>query len=324
MVFEVRDALRVIESDKGTIGGLYYSRRPPYFPLVFTEDLTEEKYVFRSINDFDIPDKPFLCKGLGTGFLSIKHDTLKKIWSIENDRPFNFMPLPNGDQYGEDLSFFRRCNVMGLEIWCEPRVDIGHLSNRVIYRHHHQMRKSRDFHYCNPIVGWMTVREQNWLYEKAKGMKSVVEIGSWKGKSTHIFCCAVNGTVTAIDHFKGTEDDAARAEIYNKAFKEVDEGIDIYEIFKKNTGMFNNLRVIKMSSQDAFKKYDYELEADMIFIDGGHEYDEVMADLVSYEPLAKKLICGHDYTNFPGVQAAVNEYFDRDVNVHDTIWYVEK
>lgn len=325
MIFAPIDAMRLLNNDKDIIGGLYCIRRAPYRPLVFKEEIIGAKNVFRGFPDQDIPSEPFLCKGLAAGFLLIRHAALEKIWAIENDRPFNFITLPNGSQLGEDLSFFHRCNELGLMIWCDPRGDIGHITERIIYRHHHRVYIRRDHHYNNDIPGWMTVREQNWLYEHAKQMNSIIEIGSWKGKSTHALCCGVNGTVTAIDHFIGTEDDEYRSTVYRGAFKEVDEGIDIYEIFKHNTRMFNNLDVIKMSSQAAFRNYGNQLTADMIFIDGGHEYAEIMADLEAYAPLARKLICGHDYINMPDVQKAVNRYFGQEnVQIHETIWYVKK
>lgn len=116
--------------------------------------------------------------------------------------------------------------------------------------------------------------------------------------------------------------------MYRGAFKEVEEGIDIYEIFKKNTACFNNLKVIRMGSMDAFAAYGHKLSADMVFIDAGHNYDEVMDDLKCWEPIAKKLICGHDYSpKFQQVLEAVNDYFgakDIKVDSSETIWSVDK
>ena len=316
MVFSVNDAVRLLESDKDIIGGLYYGRRAPYMPLVFGEDLTEEKYVFRSVKDTNIPDKPFLCKGLGTGFLLIRNAALEKVWAIENDRPFNFMALPNGDQYGEDLSFFRRCNQLGLEIWCDPRGDIGHIAERIIYRHHHMMHVRRDYHYCNDLPGWMTVREQNWLYEKAKEMDSIVEVGCWKGKATHALCSGCKGMVTAVDHFQGSE---GERETYHK------DSENAYNEFMKNVGnRFSNLNIVvgeSLKTADAMKKLNF----DMAFIDAGHKYDEVTADLNAWNRLATNLICGHDYTNMGEVQKAVNDFFgQKAIRTYDSIWYVEK
>ena len=66
----------------------------------------------------------------------------------------------------------------------------------------------------------------------------------------------------------------------------------------------------------------------MIFIDAGHNYDEVMEDLYAWEPKAKKLICGHDYsTSFLEVKRAVDDYFkakDMKIELYESIWSVTK
>ena len=55
--------------------------------------------------------------------------------------------------------------------------------------------------YTNDIEGWMEQTELEWLYSIASEMESIVEIGSWKGRSIHALCTRCKGTVTAIDLF---------------------------------------------------------------------------------------------------------------------------
>ena len=62
---------------------------------------------------------------------------------------------------------------------------------------------------------------------------------------------------------------------------------------------------------------------DMIFIDGEHTYEAVLADLKAWLPKLKPggLICGHDYSDAPGVKLAVDLAFDaRAVQVAGSIW----
>ena len=66
---------------------------------------------------------------------------------------------------------------------------------------------------------------------------------------------------------------------------------------------------------------------DLIFIDAGHTYKAVKADIEEVKPLLTKngILCGHDYCpDFPGVMRAVDEAFGpRPVDVATSIWVVE-
>ncbi len=164
----------------------------------------------------------------------------------------------------------------------------------------------------SPIQGWMSLSEIQWLYRQAKQYKTIVEIGCWKGKSTHALLTGAQshgGKVSVVDHFKG----AAGQEQF---FPEV-AYLDIYHIFMASLGHFSNLSVYKMDSLSGSKRIK---KAEMIFIDAGHEYEEIKQDLELWEPKATKLLCGHDY-QFPGVKKAVVEKFGIP-NVIDSIWYV--
>jgi len=159
--------------------------------------------------------------------------------------------------------------------------------------------------YQNFIQGWMEPIELAWLYVAANGMESIVEIGSWRGKSTHALLSGCKGTVWAVDHFRGNKE-------HTKADKK-----DIYKTFLKNVGHFKNLRVLKMDSSEAVKKFK-DNSVDMVFIDGSHAYDDVKEDIRAWYPKAKKIICGHDF-NFPPVYNAVRESLDKIFFV-ETLW----
>lgn len=154
--------------------------------------------------------------------------------------------------------------------------------------------------YTNNIKGWMAPVDLQWLYDTAGKMDTIVEVGSWMGKSTHALLSGCHGIVTAVDHFKGTEWDM---EHYKKAI-----GGDVYDIFMKNVGHFKNLKVLRMSSAEAAKEFS-DKSIDMVFIDGDHSYDGVKNDLLLWRPKTKKLLCGHDWGSYPGVQKAVLEVF---------------
>lgn len=163
--------------------------------------------------------------------------------------------------------------------------------------------------YNNDIDGWMGYEELQWLYNTAGCMETIVEIGSWKGRSTHALLSGCEGTVWAVDHFKGSN---GREFLLAEAKEK-----DIHKIFLGNVGHFKNLKVLKMNSLKASEQFE-DGSVDMVFIDGDHAYEAVKADIKAWFPKARKLICGHDYP-FRGVRKAVHEIF-HTVRVKDNIW----
>lgn len=166
--------------------------------------------------------------------------------------------------------------------------------------------------YDRKIQGWSTPAELLWLYLNARKMKNVVEVGSWKGRSTYSLLAGCHGLVYAVDHFKGSA-----AEL-DSTHKEATEH-DIRPEFDSNVGGSPNLRVLAMDSLKVAATFD-DKAVDMVFIDGGHQYDEVVADIKAWLPKTRRLICGHDYHN-PEVKRAVDDCvpFVRQ-GVHN-IWY---
>jgi glycosyltransferase involved in cell wall biosynthesis len=162
------------------------------------------------------------------------------------------------------------------------------------------------------IQGWMTQAELNWLFEKAKTVNTILEVGSWKGRSTHALLSGCKGTVTAVDTFKGTDDEG---DLTNSIGKKE----DIYAQFQANVGHFKNLEVFKMTSEEAAEKFK-DRKWDMIFIDANHTYEGVEKDIEMWKDKATIIISGHDYCPaWPGVMKAVEEHY-KDVTVHDSIW----
>ena len=163
------------------------------------------------------------------------------------------------------------------------------------------------------IPGWMSENDLDWLYSMAKEMNSIVEIGSWKGRSTHALCSGCKGFVYAIDHFQGSKGAQGTREHYEKPG-------EVYDAFLKNVGHFKNLKILKMSNLEAVKQFE-DKSVDMVFIDGGHSYEEVKIDIEAWLPKTRKLLSGHDYSvQWPSVKKAVNEKF-KNINVVDAIWY---
>jgi glycosyltransferase involved in cell wall biosynthesis len=163
---------------------------------------------------------------------------------------------------------------------------------------------------ANSIPGWMSFKEQLFLHDTANKMESVIELGSWKGKSTHALCSSKCASVTAVDHWQGSKDEAS-------AHEQAKDG-SVFKEFKDNVGHFKNLKIVKKDINEAVKDLE---SADMVFIDAGHTYEEVKNDIRKWKSKAKILLCGHDYTvAWAGVKQAVDEELGGPDEVYDTIW----
>jgi len=170
------------------------------------------------------------------------------------------------------------------------------------------------------IQGWMTHGELEWLYHQAQReeIQTILELGSWKGRSTHALLSGLNGKglLTAVDTWKGSVD--PRDQTNAMAKQE-----DVLGEFKKNVGEFKNLEICQMESAAAAEKFRAEGRTfDMVFIDAGHTYEEVKRDIELWRPLAKVILSGHDYTNvWETVRKAVDEHCGRTYHA-ESIWYL--
>lgn len=167
------------------------------------------------------------------------------------------------------------------------------------------------------IHGWMNQDELDWLFETAQQMKSVAEVGSWRGRSTHCLLTACQEPVIAVDHWRGNPGELGEHGAHHDALTQ-----DIFSQFRKNVGHFANLRALYCSSADAAALVQ---PVDMVFIDANHDKADVVTDLKAWLPKTKKILSGHDYP-MPGVNGALKE-LDLDRHVQHPprargIWFI--
>jgi len=166
------------------------------------------------------------------------------------------------------------------------------------------------------IDGWLTYKEGEILYELAKkctGKGVIVEIGSWKGKSTvWLAKGSKRGNKTkiyAIDPHKRT----SVHEKYN-----TDWTFDEFKMNIEKSNVSDVITPIVKTSEEAVKNFNKHVE--LIFIDGSHEYDQVKSDLKSWFP---KVIDGgtmafHDTIFWSGPKRVVEEFVYRSRNFRNT------
>ena len=143
-------------------------------------------------------------------------------------------------------------------------------------------------HYAEPnptIEGWMTPLELDWLYQNAKRKFLILEVGSWKGRSTHALLSS-GSRVIVVDTFEGTPNELETAHREAKY-------VDIFSSFILNVGRFRKLSVLRMNSVSASNLFE-DKTFDMIFLDGSHEYTFFKDDVENWLPKCISLFCGHD------------------------------
>lgn len=135
-----------------------------------------------------------------------------------------------------------------------------------------------------------------------------VEIGSWVGESAVALLDAIGseGHLWCVDPWEGNQDDWTR---------ELAMGVNLRRLFEQNIAPFGgHVSALKAFSPEAAEHFDNDA-FDFIFIDGGHSYEQVKADIEAWLPKLRPngLMCGHDYATreFPGVTKAVDERFGR-------------
>ena len=148
------------------------------------------------------------------------------------------------------------------------------------------------------LDGWLTDAEAFGLYHMASLLKhdaTVVEIGSWQGKSSYCIASGLkSGILFAIDPFNGDAGDDLAS---SREYMEKKTNKDLEQIFQQNMlnlGVSSKIQAKKGYSQDFHEQFT---SIDALFIDGDHSYTGCSSDFHLY---AGKIVPGgylafHDY-----------------------------
>lgn len=163
----------------------------------------------------------------------------------------------------------------------------------------------------------------------------IIEVGAWLGQSTiNMAKILKQGNrdckITTVDTWLG-------------ALEFIDSGKGDHNLMKKNgypqvyyqflSNVVHNevqeyIDPFPSTSLIAARYFEKNnIKADLIYIDGSHDYEDVVADLQSYWPLVKDggIMFGDDYNTglWPGVVKAVDEFSDR-IKIEDGFWILNK
>jgi len=79
-------------------------------------------------------------------------------------------------------------------------------------------------------------------------------------------------------------------------------------------------KIYEGTNTDFYSSYSGH-KPSMVFIDAGHEYEDVMVDIEWAKKMGIPIISGHDYSeSLPGVVQAVDEAFGSDIEVIGSVW----
>lgn len=148
----------------------------------------------------------------------------------------------------------------------------------------------------------------------------IVEVGSWKGASAIRMAdlqksYGIDGLVVCVDTWLGSNESLWRV-AENRNMLMLRHGMPgMFAQFVANvvaTGNAERIRHLPMTSSCAAELLRLEsLTADAIYIDAGHQEDEVYADITAYWPVLKPggIYFGDDYSaSWPGTVKAVNRF----------------
>lgn len=335
------DLLRLLSWPVEIVGGAYRHKTwEETYPIWLKTD-PEGRPVMGGISEL------ISCWGVPTGFMRISRSVFTDIQakygeSLEvceytpeaelRETYLNFFDTEKiGKQWwGEDCNFCRRWAIeMNRPLWVDPHINVVHWGRSplgadqpFIGNYHEYLSRlpggaNDPGYHGNKIDGFMSLRELQWLYNRARGMGSVVEVGCFKGRSTHALLSACPGLVYCVDPWS-TEYSFVDAS--NRGINPSEH----YEAFISNTADFPNRAVIRKSSIEAAKDFA-DKSVDMAFIDGDHSAEAVRADIAAWLPKVRKLICGHDYDYYgwPEVKRTVDDIFESTVQSDQSIWWVE-
>lgn len=141
--------------------------------------------------------------------------------------------------------------------------------------------------------GWLLNEEVELLYYLAtKANATIVEIGSFKGKST---CCFILGSMDGNRHEIISIDKMERYDEYDHDF------VDVLDTFNKVVGECDThrLNILIKENSDSAHVHLQDNSVSILFIDGGHSAEQVKRDFDNYYTKVKEkgIILFHDSTN---------------------------
>jgi predicted O-methyltransferase YrrM len=169
------------------------------------------------------------------------------------------------------------------------------------------------------IEGWLSDPEADALYKLARyhspsANPVVVEIGSWKGKSSSVLAAGLlnksNPSLFCIDPFGEDENPDYQERYYDPLSNQTNQQpIDQFRTNMGRCGVGDIVRAIKGYSFDSIQTWERPI--DVLFIDANHEYESVLRDFILWSPFVRPggIVALHDAGDvWPGPTRVASEH----------------
>lgn len=174
------------------------------------------------------------------------------------------------------------------------------------------------------VDGFLEPREGYLLYLLARhgwGLGEIVEIGSYKGRST---CWLALGSslggrekVTAIDTFAGSPEHLAGGACQSQTIVEEGTTFNAFMDNVRTMDLVSYVEPIVATSREAAKTWHKPIR--LLFIDGDHDYESCAEDFRLWSPfvIPRGCIAFHDYGLWAGVTKFCNELMASDAGYRE-------
>lgn len=134
MVFNADLLDDLLFSQKDFVAGIYHARREPHYSCLFKDIKisTLERY-----EDNDYPNDTFEIAGCGFGCVLVKTSIIE---AVQKAHGTCFLPMKD---YGEDIAFCKRVADLGIKMYAEPGVRLGHIGHITVYPEDRDWYKKR-------------------------------------------------------------------------------------------------------------------------------------------------------------------------------------
>lgn len=182
-------------------------------------------------------------------------------------------------------------------------------------------------HFYKKIDGWFNMENQyKKLLDHVPINGTFVELGCWKGKSTAFLLTELINSklpknIIVVDNFIGSD----KTEVERIVYKDIQKDQAVKEFLKNISPVKDALLQLFIQDSDIAAENFLNNSVDVIFIDAGHSFENVSADIKAWFPKIKKggIMAGHDYNeSWPGVIEAVNSLLGKEnITIENSCWF---